>query len=261
MSTMSATDLANALVGSGINITSATYFGDAQAAGTFTGASPATGLPFSSGIVLSSGTVYNTVGPNNSSAKSAAIGTDGNALLSAIAGGSTFDAAVLQFSFTTEANVFSFRYAFGSEEYNEWVGQYNDVFGFFLSGPGYQNPLNLATLPNSTPISINNINLNSNPAYYLDNESGAYDIQLDGLVGSTIPLYATASITPNVEYTITIAVADAFDANLDTAVFLGADSFVAEAPPSVPEVQTWATFAGVALVGAEALRRRKAARA
>lgn len=73
--------------------------------------------------------------------------------------------AVLEFDFIPTGDSISFRFVFGSEEYPEYVcSQYNDVFGFFLSGPGIDgsftnNAINLGVLPNSTvPIAINTVN-------------------------------------------------------------------------------------------------------
>jgi hypothetical protein len=61
-----------------------------------------------------------------------------------------------------------FEYVFGSEEYCEDVGsEYNDVFGFFISGPGINGVKNLAVLPGgTTPISVNSINHDVNTQYY-----------------------------------------------------------------------------------------------
>ena len=59
----------------------------------------------------------------------------------------------------------TFRYAFGSEEYNEFVYLgFNDVFGFFVNGE------NCATVPDPTdpeatvPVSIDTVN-GGNPFY------------------------------------------------------------------------------------------------
>ena len=47
------------------------------------------------------------------------------------------DLCVLGFDFIPESDTIVFNYSFGSEEYTSWVNtQYNDVFGFFISGPG-----------------------------------------------------------------------------------------------------------------------------
>jgi hypothetical protein len=63
-------------------------------------------------------------------------------------------------------------------EYNEWVDSpFNDVFGFWVSGPGIvgtdgSNRLNIAYLPDrTTPCSINNINNGKYSQYYNDNDA------------------------------------------------------------------------------------------
>jgi hypothetical protein len=49
----------------------------------------------------------------------------------------TYDATVLEFDFVPATDNISFNYVFGSEEYLEFVNAgYNDVFAFFISGPG-----------------------------------------------------------------------------------------------------------------------------
>jgi hypothetical protein len=48
-----------------------------------------------------------------------------------------YDVAILEFDFIATSDTLSFDYIFGSQEYFEFENtQYNDVFGFFLSGPG-----------------------------------------------------------------------------------------------------------------------------
>jgi hypothetical protein len=73
------------------------------------------------------------------------------------------DIAILEFDFIPTSDTLQFRYAFGSAEYFFWENSaYNDVFGFFLSGPGITGPwsspaafpngsINLAVVPNTTP--------------------------------------------------------------------------------------------------------------
>ena len=65
------------------------------------------------------------------------------------------DIAKLEFDFVPTSDTITFRYVFGSQEYFAYENtQYNDVFGFFLSGPGIAGPyangaINLAIVPNS----------------------------------------------------------------------------------------------------------------
>ncbi|HEY0977628.1 MAG TPA: choice-of-anchor L domain-containing protein [Flavobacteriales bacterium] len=84
-------------------------------------------------------------------------------------GENIYSKAVLEFDFVPENDMISFRYVFSSEEYERWAcSQYNDVFGFFLSGPGIptdingpftNNAMNIAFVPGSlSPVSINRIN-------------------------------------------------------------------------------------------------------
>jgi gliding motility-associated-like protein len=77
--------------------------------------------------------------------------------------------AVLEFDFVPTKDMVSFRYVFSSEEYETWVcSEYNDAFGFFISGPGIptningpftNNAMNIALIPGSlSRVSINSVN-------------------------------------------------------------------------------------------------------
>ena len=67
---------------------------------------------------------------------------------------------VLEFDFVAESETVSFNYVFGSSEYAGYTcTQFNDIFGFFLSGPGINgiysdNAVNLALVPD--PITQDN---------------------------------------------------------------------------------------------------------
>lgn len=148
LNTITKEDLVQTIVGPGVSYSNVTYTGASVAAGTFSGGTGIIG--FESGIVLSSGGIQDVVGPNNSTSKSGNNGTSGDGNLSTLAGGSTFDAAVLEFDFVPETSSLSFQYVFGSEEYNEYANtQYNDVFAFYLDG------VNIALIPSTTtPVAI-----------------------------------------------------------------------------------------------------------
>ena len=96
-------------------------------------------LGINEGIILTSGTIGNAVGPNDV----------GEQVLSAIHIGQrdprhrdrsdTRDACMFEFDIIPGGDSLTFDFVFASEEYSEWVGsQYNDVFGFFISGPASQ---------------------------------------------------------------------------------------------------------------------------
>jgi hypothetical protein len=96
------TDVANALVGAGITISNVTYTGATVAAGTFSGGAGTIG--FDQGVILSSGCIANAIGPNTSNSITCSNGTPGDTELTALAGVSTFDAAVLAFDFVPNAD-------------------------------------------------------------------------------------------------------------------------------------------------------------
>lgn len=219
----------NVLLGSGIVATNITFSGTADARGTFNGASSNIGL--SSGVILATGDVSAAVGPNNAGGLS--VGGSGNISndieLNAISTNTLYDAAILEFDFTPTSDTIKFRYVFGSEEYMEFANSnFNDVFGFFITGPnplgGNYNGQNIAQIPGTgTVVSINNVNALNNAAYYFDNENPAgATVQYDGF---TVPLTASAFVQCGSSYHIKIAIADAGDGSWDSGVFLEEGSF------------------------------------
>jgi hypothetical protein len=236
--TVTPLSLANALLGSssGITITNATYTGANGATGTFSGGAGIIGID--TGVLLTSGSVGNVVGPNNDSGASTDNGLPGDAQLTTLAGDPTFDASVLTITFVPAGNAIQFSYVFGSEEYNEFIGAFNDVFGFFVNG------VNAALIPGtSTPVAINNLNCGfANPGIsppgtgahcnlFVNNDPPTHNTQLDGF---TTVLKLSASVTPNVPNTLKIAIADTADGALDSAVFIQGGSLTVCGGPGQP---------------------------
>ena len=125
---------------------------------------------------------------------------------------------------------------------------FNDVFGFFLDG------VNIALLPGTTtPVSINNVNNGANSAFYVDNTTGANNVQYDGF---TTVLTASALGLSAGTHTITLAIADAGDRILDSGVFIQGGSFSDTPSASVPEPTTLLLLgAGLAAMGLVKKRR------
>ena len=225
---LSATALANALLGSGVTLSGTpTLQGNALQAGTFTNAPALVG--FSSGIILSSGNVTDAgstwAGANSPNTSE---GTAGYAPLSDLIGGqSTNDAAVLQFSFIPTTSTIYFTYVFASAEYPNYVGSYNDPMGLFVNGTASANNVAVLPLTPPVPVTINNVNATTHPGYF-----NKYNTTGDSLSygGETKVLTATATVNPGQVNTITLAVADAMDSALDSAVFIQAGSLSTTAP-------------------------------
>lgn len=223
---LNGTNLAQNLAGNNITVTNASVSGNASQSGTFTFSGA--GLNVNSGVIMSTGSIFDAVGPNTNGSTSTVFNGPGNTLLSNLSGQTTRDAVVLQFDFEVQSEDIEFNYIFLSEEYNEWVGSsFNDVFAFYISGPGIVGEENLAVVPGTTtPVSINTINSSSFWQYYVDNESAPFtsNIEYDGF--TTLMTASKSGLIPCETYTLKLMIADAGDAALDAAVLLQENSLV-----------------------------------
>ena len=165
----------NVLVGAGVTISNVQYNGGSanvtvSQVGAFSATNSTIGI--NNGLVMATGDAQLVVGPNNSGSTTLGGGNMGqnDVDLDVIVNpNGTNDACVIEFDFIPIGDSVKFNYVFGSEEYLEWVNSsFNDVFGFFLSGPGItgsysNNAVNIATIPGTnTAVSINNVNNVSN---------------------------------------------------------------------------------------------------
>ncbi len=221
------------LLGQGVTVSNVQLKGAAIGAGVFEGGAGSVG--FERGIILSSGRVPDAIGPNDADNTSDSFTAHRAAMrvmpnLDLLSGQATHDATVIEFDFVPSGSQVSFRYVFGSEEYNEYVASaFNDSFGFFIDGQ------NWALVPNSNqPVTINTINGGipfgsanaANPSLYRNNDLSdgvpTINIEADGL---TVVLTLTANVTPNVPHHMKLAIADAQDFSFDSWVFIEGGSF------------------------------------
>lgn len=233
----------NVLLGNGVVATNITYNGSAVNAGTVQSNvtyydATSTTFPIANGVLMTSGAGTAAAGPNDSDSDTDATGTSvvTDADLQAIAPNTITNGVILEFDFVATGDSVSFQYLFGSEEYpNNYGGSFYDVFGFFLSGPGFAGPysngaVNIATIPGTaTPMSILNLNPGTNVAYYVDNVGGAAygtAIQYDG---TSIVLTSGAALECGETYHIKLAISNVGDQAYDSGVFLKGGSFSADA--------------------------------
>ena len=241
------------LLGGGIIASNHSYQGDSLQIGYFDATN--TSLGINSGIVMATGDVL-VLDPFYTGFGSAIsnIVTDPDLLnvansvppllpspfTNSFTVGSINDVAVLEFDFVPTSDSLSFQYVFGSEEYFGFENsQYNDVFGFFLSGPGISGPfsspafhpngsVNLAIVPGSNPelpITISSVNSVTpiNDQYFVDNTGGLDTIA--SADGYTTVLTAYAAVQCGETYHIRLAIADGTDSGLSSFVWLQAGSF------------------------------------
>ncbi len=247
--------ITDVLVGGGcFGVSGITSSGHVNSRGTF--ANGQTTIGFNNGMVMSCAPISFLPGPNSAGgAGGFLIGdTPDDPDLLNVGSGNQFDLSKIEFDFEPTANTVEFEFVFGSEEYCEWANtNFNDVFGFFISGPGIVGNQNIAVLPGGAgEVSINNVNQFNNTGFYVNNNNGGScnglppfnmaDIQLDGF---TVQLTATATVQECETYHLKLAIADRGDAIFGSAVFLKANSFSAGSVvsgevvvPGIPN-QTW----------------------
>lgn len=241
-----AAELARRLAGQGVTVTNPVLRCEVQSYGVFTVGTSNLGLD--SGIVLTTGRAatipgfYGVDGPTEALASLDNL-APGDSLLTVLAGRTTKDACILEFDVVPAGDTVSIDYVFSSEEYiNAVCGPYNDVFAFFISGPGIAGSYNMARVPGTDiPVTINTIN-NGVPgpegelvnctdmgpgspftAYYNDNSNGTTLTHR----GMTTVLRAMHAVTPCQTYHLRIAIADAGNGKYDSGVFLEAGSLKA----------------------------------
>jgi hypothetical protein len=227
----------NILLGEGVAVSNVIFTGDPLQLGAFSGLS---GVAIPSGVILSSGAVQaandgSSVLSSTTNQNDADLLTVANSVALLI--GQDFsayavkDVAALEFDFVTLGNNVNFNFVFGSNEYLEYVNtSFNDVFGFFISGPGISGPYangaeNIAVVPNSDPqlpVTISSVNNVINSESYIDNPNHI-DLFVDGY--TTMFTASMGNLIPGEVYHIRLAIADANDAILDSFVFLEAGSF------------------------------------
>lgn len=227
-------DLLNALLGNttGLSNFTVTATGNPDAFGLFS-ADP---FGLKSGIVLSTGKVVDLAGENTIDRPSPDAPNQPTADLSTDFGaiGAPDDTIGLDISFNADstAEKLFFKYVFGSEEFKEWGGsEFNDSFELLLNG------VNMAKLSDGQAVAINNlVPAKSGPYHrdYIDNPAApGTAIKLDGY---TQVLAFEGLLNKNSRNTLSIAIRDLADGNLDSAVFLKGGSLGTAPPPeSVPE--------------------------
>jgi len=203
--------------------------------GTFSYPSDNNDLGLKQGLVLTSGQVSYVVGPNNlpggAQFDNNAPGDPDLDYLSNDITQESNDACIVELDVFAATDELSFEYVFGSEEYPEYVETINDIFAFFVSGPGIvgdpnltNSAKNIALIPGTNlPVEIASVNNILNWEFYRTNELGTA-LQYDGLTsdkfGIKKTLTARTSVIPCNTYHLKLAVADRSDFIFDSGVFV-----------------------------------------
>ena len=223
-------ELLKALLGTTKSLSNFTIslIGDGRAFGTFEDD------PFllSSGIVVSTGKVTDIQGVNTIDG---GFDSPGQKDLSTDFGlpGNTNDSISIKIDFDADSTVekLFFQYVFGSEEFVEYGGQFNDSFSLSLNG------INLAKLRSGKAVSVNNIVPNPFSGYdpdfiYNSVEAGAAN-SATKLDGYTKPFIFEGNLIPNSKNSLVINVKDDRDGLLDSAVFIKGGTLGTVRPPEI----------------------------
>ena len=224
------------------DISNVQFHGQPTQIGTFSNGQ--TNIGISEGVIMATGNVLVATGPNTTDNADQGFGnyTPDSELGELSAGGDCFDMAFLEFDFRPTQSSVQFDFVFASEEYCEYVGTpFNDVFGFFISGPGINGPFNgaenIALVPSTnTYVAINNVNHLLYPAYFVNNTPvtgllcGQPGVSLPTITqtqfdGYTKKITVRATLQTCQTYHIKLKISDVADGIFDSAVFLRAGSF------------------------------------
>lgn len=189
-------------------------------------------FPFENGIMLSTGNAEsggnNVISPTLSEGSSI-WGSDPD-LDTALGNNNYVNATSIEFDIISISNQIQFNYLFASEDYdgiNPCL--IADGFVFLIKETGSPAPYqNIAVVPGvGTEVNTNTIRPNLMPACAPQNEQyfDGYNIGDTNYEGRTVPLTASATIVPYVQYHIKLIIADQIDGRFDSAVFIEGNSF------------------------------------
>ncbi|WGZ95278.1 MAG: choice-of-anchor L domain-containing protein [Candidatus Thiothrix putei] len=228
----SPSDMAAILDGPGLSVSNLSITrGVTQQYGVFTQGGSVWGTD--TGVFLNTGNLGSIQAPNSGSAYS--HNTKGQYLdpdLSRISAKAKYDPVLMEFDINPQGDRVNFVFAFGSDEYPEYVcSSFNDAFGLFVSGPGLNGVRNAAFVPGTgDAIAVNNVNAGSpginadgaacnlnNATYFVNNGNSSAATQLDGY---TRPMTASLEgLIPGQTYHVKLALADAGDPAYDSGAF------------------------------------------
>lgn len=244
---VSASSIINSLIGSGVAVSNITEDCNQNSRGIFsaTGAT-STALQMTNGVLFSTGKAVSAIpaGGNGSCCEEAIDNMLGSKtdpdLQGIVPGKSLNDICKLEFDLRILGDSLYIEYVFGSEEHPKWApplhseGDYNDAFGFFISGPGITGVQNIAKVPGTTSdVSVLTINTVNNPLYFVENYS-TKGCTITGGCGSntstleyngyTRKMIAKIKVLNGATYHVKLAIADVGDYILNSGAFIKAGS-------------------------------------
>lgn len=219
----SARDLAETIFGDGVSVINASYSGDIDSAGIYSGGdSVAPGVtPGDSGIILSTGNAEdftNSRGQANQRADTSTntSGTNNVGLYNSTANARTYDAATLNVDFIPDTDKLTMQFVFSSEEYPEFENSiYQDFVGVWVNGAMVPMDVGNGDVDPGNVNTVNNINM------YVNNQNDTYNTEMDGF---TITLTLTMNVVPDSLNSIRIAIADVSDNQYDSNLLIAANS-------------------------------------
>jgi hypothetical protein len=258
----------NYFLGGGVEVSNVRFNGqlnvNSNQFGTFTNADTSgQNIKLNSGLIIATGDILNAAAPSQPPAGYSTVPpSDGNNVSPSLyyllqqlgLNYAMNDVGVLSFDFVPQGDRVSFKYVFASDEYTSYVcSQYNDAFGFFISGPFDENGNfvniggvtrytneNIAIIPGSNPelpVTINTVN-SGNPSGTVQpcvlSNTHLHILQssetCNRMIGYTIALETKrVDVAPCYKYRIEMATCNVSDWSLPSAVFLGANSFKVDA--------------------------------
>lgn len=202
-----------------------------------------TNFPFSNGVVLSTWESQNSKGPYNPSFSGTVSSWGGDRNMDAILGVNSSNATTLEFEFESKTNFLSFNYIFASNEYiRDYPCNYSDGLAILIQDvTNNGNYINIATLPDGTPVSSRNIrpriNLSDPSLTKCDAKNEMYFEKFNtdlttpspiNYAGQTKVLNAQSKLEIGHRYRIKFVIAEGPSRSQFSALFIEAGSFASK---------------------------------